>query len=327
MMADLARLVHDLLAKARATAGDAVGGGGVAAGVPVGVWAGFADLGQGKGLEMLHRLAEAGVDRVVFTPCNDATKSFWKWQPARSRILRGMVAAGDLGLDVWLGPWVRCDPAFMDRVGQEMRALADDGGACGFELDAEGSWEVTAKAMASQHRISVAAAVQQAVDAYMQHTRASEQIGATVLYWRRPAGNALIRLPVVTECVVQAYSIWLDGTSRKARSTHAAAFQPGTLQRTAWANYERFKADHSVSVLGTGLGWWDQDREKAPVSLRLPEAVGFRRASEACLQLGVDRVMGWAGHLWDDATAEEADNLDHVLREIKYLTSGGDGDG
>ena len=325
-MMDLLRLIHQSLqaaiGKAHAVAGDAR-----PAGVPVGVWAGFSDLGQGQGLEMLHRLAEAGVDRVVFTPTNDATASTWKWQPSRARILRGMVAARDLGLDVWLGPWVRCDPDFMDRVGAELRALADDGGARGFELDAEGSFEVTARAMARQQGCSIADAVQQAVGAFVKHTRPGEDIGATVLYWRRPAGNALIRLPVVTECVVQAYSVWLRGGSRKAQSTHASAFQPGTLQDTAYANYVRFKADHSVQVLATGLGWWAQDRSGAPASMRITEAEGFRLASDACLHLGVDRVMGWACHLWDSGTGVEASNLDHVLAEIRYLTSGGGGHG
>ena len=43
--------------------------------LPVSVWAGFADVGRGRGREVLEMLAEAGVSRVIFTPTNDAAST------------------------------------------------------------------------------------------------------------------------------------------------------------------------------------------------------------------------------------------------------------
>ena len=54
--------------------------------LPVGVWAGFADLGKGSGHDLLCQLADAGCTKVVFTPTNDAASSAYKWQPPRAQI-------------------------------------------------------------------------------------------------------------------------------------------------------------------------------------------------------------------------------------------------
>jgi len=89
--------------------------------LPVSVWAGFADLGRGRGHDVLEMLAEAGIGRVIFTPTNDAASSSFDWQPRRSQLVRGIRAAKALSLEVYLGPWVRCDKQFLSETGARRR--------------------------------------------------------------------------------------------------------------------------------------------------------------------------------------------------------------
>jgi hypothetical protein len=290
--------------------------------LPVGVWAGFADLGKGSGHDLLCQLADAGVGKVVFTPTNDAASSAYKWQPPRAQIVRGLLAAKELGLEVWLGPWVRCDPLFLRSMGKQLRELADEvGGVDGWELDAEGSWEYTARSRGKRHPSGIAGAVADALGYLTEHLLDDEELGATVLYFNRPAGDALLRQPRVVSATVQAYSVWFPGSSSKAKATHTPQFQPGTLQERAWEHYSKFKTERSLERLEMGLGWWAQDRARAPASMRLSKGEAFRKASEACLALGCDGVMGWACHLWDSETkASEREYRDLVLREVRYLS-------
>jgi hypothetical protein len=147
--------------------------------LPVSVWAGFADVGRGRGREVLGLLAEAGVSRVIFTPTNDAASTRWKWQPSRAQIVRGILAAKELSLEVWLGPWVRCSKPFLDEVGQQLRELADEvGGVDGWELDAEGSWEVTARSAGNRHPGGIAGAVEENLHYLTQHMLEREMLGA-----------------------------------------------------------------------------------------------------------------------------------------------------
>lgn len=282
--------------------------------LPVSVWAGFSNLASPSGRELLTELFDAGARRIVFTPTNDASSSVWRWQPSRARLAKSIEAAKGLGFAVELGPWCRADVNFMDTAGRMLRELADDvEGVDGFELDCEGSFEVTAK----RDKLGIKHAVDASVQAFRQHMRPEESLSATVLYFRRPAGNYLLRSPVanIRRVVVQAYSVWL-----KKASTHTKAFQPGTLQDTAWSNYLRFKEEHDIDQLVMGLGWWAQDRRHAPAALRLSRAEGFRRASRACLELGSDGVSGWACHLFDGDSALEKSRRALVMNEIRYLT-------
>ena len=290
--------------------------------LPVSVWAGFADLGRGRGHDVLEMLAEAGVGRVIFTPTNDAASSSFDWQPRRSQLVRGIRAAKALSLEVWLGPWVRCDKQFLTETGMQLRELAEEvGGVDGWELDAEGSWEVTARNRGKSHKRGVKGAVSECLPYLTQHMTPEEHLSATVLYFNRPAGDALLREERVTAATIQAYSIWLQGQSAKASSTHKSGFQPGTLQEKAWSNYWRFKRERQLHTLEMGLGWWAQDRRKAPPSMQLSKAAAFRKASDACLRLGADGVCGWAVHLWDSPTKKgEREYLDLVLDEVRYLS-------
>lgn len=290
--------------------------------LPVSVWAGFADLGRGAGRELLEQLVDAGVGRVIFTPTNDAASSSYRWQPSRAQLVRGLVAAKELGVKVWLGPWVRCDNLFMRSVGKELRSLADDvGGVDGWELDAEGSWEYTARSRGRRHPAGISGAVSDSLAYLVEHMTDEEKLGATVLYFNRPGGDALLREPRVKSAVVQAYSVWFPGSSSKAKATHTGGFQPGILQERAWTNYRKFKKERSLERLEMGLGWWSQDRSRAPASMRLTKADAFRKASDACLRLGADGVVGWACHLWDSPTKQgEQEYRELVLREVRYLS-------
>lgn len=290
--------------------------------LPVSVWAGFADLGRGRGKDILSMLKEAGVSRVIFTPTNDAASRTFKWQPSRSQLVRGLETAKAMGLEVWLGPWVRCDKEFLDETGRLLRELADEvGGVDGWELDAEGSWEVTAKGLGRKHPDGIPGAVADCLPHLTQHMTSKELLSVTLLYFNRPGGDALLRMPQVTSATIQAYSVWFGGNSPKAQATHKSNFQPGTLQNIAWDNYQKFKEDRKLVSLEMGLGWWSQDRSNAPASFRLTKKEAFRRASDACLHLGADGVCGWAMHLWDSPTkSSEKEYLELVLDEVRYLT-------
>ena len=320
MISDLMAWVHREIEDAKAQ--EMADGRTLERRLPVSVWAGFADLGRGRGREVLEMLVDAGVSRVIFTPTNDAASSRWRWQPSRDQIVRGIAAAKELHCEVWLGPWVRCDKSFLNHAGLQLRELADEvGGVDGWELDAEGSWEVTARSAGAQHAGGIAGAVEENLHHLTQHMTEREMLGATLLYFNRPGGDALLRQPQVTTATIQAYSVWLPGDSAKAKSTHKANFQPGELQKRAWKNYQRFKKDRDLVCLEMGLGWWAQDRTRAPGSLKMSKPEAFRRASDACLKLGADGVCGWAVHLWDSLTRpQERERLPLVLDEIRYLT-------
>lgn len=313
---DIARWVAGLLQ----SSGSAVQS--VSQGVPVSVWAGFADLGSATGVDLLKELKDAGADTIIFTPLNDASKRVWDWQPSRARILRGIDAAALLGFKVGVGPWARCDARFMDSAGAQVAGLLKDAeGAVSFvELDCEGSWETTARRGARRHPDGLTGAVNDAVDAFRQHV-SDVPLTATVLYFRRPGGTALLKSvdADIRSVTVQAYSVWFNNNP----ATQADNFQPGVLQRRAFDNFKTFKAEHDIDELVMGLGWYSQDRSAAPAHLRLSKAEAFRRASEACLTLGCDRVSGWACHLFDGASAVERERRALVLREIRYLTTGG----
>ncbi len=295
--------------------------------LPVSVWVGFAKLGTARGAELLDMLARAGVQRLIFTPTNSAAAADWRWQPARRVLVDGLRAAKERGFQVWLGPWIRCNRKFMRTCGVELARLsAEVGGVDGVELDAEGSFEYTARKAGRKHAGGIPGAVADAIAEFEEHRANLGELSATVLYFNRPAGNALIKLPSVTEVAVQAYSVFWSGKTAKARATQKANFQPGTLQRRAIANYEKFKTDHAVDRLVIGLGWYSQDRSTAPADLRISKKEAFRRASNACLSnSAVDGVNAWALHLWDQPNkATDAEYLQLALEEIRYLSNPAD---
>lgn len=290
--------------------------------VPVSVWVGFSDLGSIAGVDLLKQLKDAGADTIIFTPTNDASKRVWSWQPSRSRILRGIDAAALMGFRVGVGPWARCDSRFMSDAGRQIAGLLKSAeGAVSFvELDCEGSWETTARRRSRRHPEGMTGAVDEAVDAFRQHVP-DIPLTATVLYFRRPGGSALLKSPKadIRSVSVQAYSVWFENNP----ATQADNFQPGVLQRRAFENFKGFKDAHDIDEMVMGLGWYSQDRSAAPAHLRLSKAEAFRRASDACLTLGCDRVSGWACHLFDGTSAVERQRRELVLKEIKYLTTGG----
>ena len=174
-------------------------------------------------------LADAGVKRVIFTPTNDATKDRWAWQPRRTQLVRGLLAAKELGLEVWLGPWVRCSKPFLDDVGRNLRILADEvGGVDGWELDAEGSWEVTARSAGRRHPGGIKGAVEENIHHLTQHMTERELLSATALYFNRPGCDALLRCP--QESYLRRYKptqCGLTVTQPKRRQPTSQTSSPG----------------------------------------------------------------------------------------------------
>lgn len=297
------------------------------------VWVGFTDVSQGRGLKALERLVEAGAQRVTFTPLNRAEGGGkWSWAFTPDHFERGIRTAKAMGLKVGLGPWVWAHERFMDTCGQQLASLTQRcGGVDYWELDAEGSFEVSAlSALRALRKTNPRATMQDVVDravaALTAHMPDGVQLEATVLYFNRPAGDALLSHPAVRSATVQAYSVWFPGQSAKARATHAANYQPGVLQERAWENYRRFKERKDLDELHMGVGWWAQDRTArtgTPVNLRLDKPEAFRRASRAAVELGCDGVSAWAMHLWDAGRGVEEERLELACRELRFLASGG----
>ena len=78
-------------------------------------------------------------------------------------------AAKELGLEV---AWAMGEvfKPFLDDVGRNLRILADEvGGVDGWELDAEGSWEVTARSAGEAPSWSIKGAVEENIHHLTQH--------------------------------------------------------------------------------------------------------------------------------------------------------------
>ena len=295
------------------------------------IWVGFADLTTKANRAKLERLVAAGVQRVTFTPINKAgAGGVWAQQYSMAHFVRGIMLCKELGLEVGLGPWVWCNERFMDSAGAQMAKLASSlprgwADIDYIELDAEGSFENSCTGMMKRAKLSADQAVALAMTSLLRHIPSHIPIEATVLYFNRRAGDALLRHPRIRSATVQAYSVWFPGNSTKAVATHAKNYQPGVLQQRAGANYLAFKRERALDELHFGLGWWAQKRGKqqgVPVELRMEQPEAFRRATLASLELGVDGIAGWAFHLWNDG-GEEAERLELVLRELAFIRDGG----
>lgn len=304
-------------------------------GLPVGIWGGFAR----PSVEQLRALKSAGCTSYTVNLNDAGARGRWEWSPARARTMETIERCLAEGFDVWLMPWVWCDAGFMARCAEECTAIvehfgrADDGRwrIRGIELDAEGSWEVSARSRAKMFG-GIPGAVAAAMLPFLDGIPDGLELAATLLYFNRPAGDALLRHvdrsgePVITEAVIQAYSVWLPHKP----GTHTPGFQPGTLQHTAFANYDQFKFERHIESLVFGLGWWAQERHgrSVPEALHLDRAEAIRKASDAILDLnaqdgvGIDGVKAWAMHLWDQPQrGREGIYWPLALREIEYLTS------
>ena len=283
-------------------------------------------MGWGQPSRMqLQDLFDAGCTEIVFNLNNAGGRGKWQWNPSRSRTVKQIEVCKDIGFEIALMPWVWAIPTFLTRCAFELHVLTDEvGGVSRWELDAEGSWEATFKArlnrpewqgLSRRQRADRLAAelVSQITDA-----QDGEELSVTLLYWQRIGGSALLKHPAVTHAVVQAYSVWLKGSTKKALSTHSKGFAPDTLQRTAVDNYDDLKFRGEIERLTIGLGWWSQTR---PSVWNMTEAEAIRRASNACLSLGVDGVSAWAIHLWDDVKKQqECMYWDLALKEMAYIS-------
>lgn len=304
------------------------------AALEVGVWGGFAR----PSVAQLQALVDAGCSSYTVNLNDAGGGGSWKWSPSKARTMETIERCLEVGLRVVLMPWVWCSAGFMRRCGEECAAIIqhfgkDESGhwrVSGIELDAEGSWEVSAKSRVVRHDGSYKAAVSKAMAPFLEVIPDGIHLAATLLYFKRAAGDALLRLrdgvgeSVISEAAIQAYSVWLPHKP----GTHTAGFQPGTLQRKAFENYDDFKFEREIDVLTFGLGWWAQERmgQEIPAQYRLGRQEAIRRASDAILEInagdgvGIDGVKAWAMHLWDGKGREEIYH-DLALEEIRYLTA------
>lgn len=286
----------------------------------VGFWAGFENLSKGRGLRLMQDARRAGASFVVFCPTNNASRSSWHWQPPRKALLAGMEAAAAEGLKVVAGPWARASVDFMAVAGKRIAGLFRDLGLePATEWDVEGSYEVTFRSHRKRYA-TTGEATRALVDAYLTPFKGEHgALSATLLYFNRPGGDALLRDPRVLEAMIQVYSVILGG--KKFKATAAPGFAPETLQIKGWDNYDDFKTSRDLSILGQGLGYFGQ-REKlnhrVPVALQMTNAEATVKARQVTLEYA-DKACMWAAH----TAARDERWRELFLRDIRFLASGG----
>jgi len=280
--------------------------------------------------EQLAELKEAGCDEVLFN-VNGTKAGPWQWYGGKAAILRGAETVASLGMTVGWMPWVWCNPSFMAECGDRLVELTKDfGGPVRlWQLDWEGSAETSARRYATHMGITLPEAVRQSLHELARRYAETNgvMLGATTLYFRRPAGDALLkwqqqvdgRTVRIEELLVQTYSIW----NPKKKSTHSPDYQPGILQRRGWDNYAGFQP--SLHELGLGLNSWMLDRSgpDVPVELRMTAAAAMHRAVEAALDVGAEQVGFWAGHLINSDSAVEKHRWELTLSAIRRLKGTG----
>ncbi len=287
----------------------------------VGLWAGFEDLSKPRGQRFVVDARDAGATFVVFTPTNDASKSSWRWQPPRKALRAGMEFCASEGLKVVAGPWARADVGFMAAAGKQIAQLfADLDLEPVTEWDVEGSYEVTFRGLLKRHGGDRGAATRALIDAYLKPFGDKHgDLSATLLYFNRPGGDALLRDPRIREAMIQVYSVILGG--KKFKATSGEGFQPDTLQRKGWDNYDDFKDARSIDVLGQGLGYFgarERLNPRIPVALQMSNAEACLKARAVTLEYA-DKACLWAAH----TAARDTGWRELFLRDVRFLASGG----
>lgn len=286
----------------------------------VGMWAGFEDLSAPRGRQLVLDAKAAGLRYVVFTPTNNAAKSTWAWQPAQRIIRAGMEFVASEGLRVVAGPWARASVEFMRVCGQRIAGLFRDLRLTPrSEWDVEGSYEVTFGALLRQFGGDARRATDALVKAYLEpFGDGHEELSATLLYFNRRGGDALLRHPLLRRAMIQVYSVILGGT--KFAATSSPGFQPGTLQRTGYHNYDAFLASRDLDHVGQGLGLFGERERlnpRIPVALRLDNAAAARKASRVTLEVAHEACI------WAASTLRQKAWRDIALSEMRFLSSGG----
>lgn len=281
------------------------------------VWVGWGDLTDDR----CKTLKEAGCDTLIFnlnSASPDRARS-WQWSPDIHNTIKYIETAQRNGMGVGWMPWVWADARFCDEMAQSLTWLRGEVGPPSLcELDAEASYEHSARAIEHRLKKTPGEIAAHTIDAAQSGVGEGVALAATVLWWRRRYGSALIRDPRIRRATIQAYTVWLLGNSAKAKATQSKAAQPGVMQRAAIENYLRFKFSNDLDTLLVGLGWWAQDR---PSVHQMTRQEAIRKASDACIREGVDGISAWALHLWDEPhKPRERGYWELALNELKYIT-------
>lgn len=281
------------------------------------VWVGWGDLTDDR----CKALKDAGCKQLIFnlnSASPDRARS-WQWNPDIHQTIKYIETAQRNGVSVGWMPWVWADARFCDEMERGLTWLRGEVGAPDLcELDAEASYEHTARVIEHRQKLSPSEIASRTIDAAQSGVGEGVPFAATVLWWRRRYGSALIRDPRIRRATIQAYTVWLLGESAKAKATQSKAARPGVMQAAAIDNYLRFKFSADLDTLLIGLGWWAQDR---PAVHQMTRAEAIRKASDACIREGVDGVSAWALHLWDEPQKpRERGYWELALNEIRYIT-------
>ena len=267
----------------------------------------------------MSEIAGAGCKEAILN-MNSATSRKWGWSPSRKVVMEQAKIAIDNGMTICLMPWVWCNLKTQKDAAKYMVELTNEIGlehVKRWELDAEGSWEVSAKSAAKSSGQTVRQVVSEAMKPIDAARPPSVEQSATVLYFQRPAGTWLIS-DHCESATIQAYSVWLrTGNKAKDTATHQPGFQPGTLQTRAWNNYAPvFERSPNLERFYMGLGMWAQNRNDAPASMKMPPGEAVRRATTRSLQVGSHGLAWWAAHLLD--SKRERLYYDLLLKEMEY---------
>lgn len=306
--------------------------------IVIACWLGWARFGR----DALWTLKDLGVKEVTVNVNSAAPKAgggAWAWSPAQGHVHTQIDDSLAVGLNVGVMPWMWWYRRFINAARVRLVELwrRYEGRVRRLQLNNEGSGEVSAKAEAQRLRMSIQQVVWEGVEELVEALDAAgglDLVSTSTLYWRRPAGSAIMRHPRVRRAVIEAYSTWLrTWNARKNAATHTPAFQPRTLQLTAWNNHDDFLFANDLDELFLGLPGWAQERDGAdalklhgdvPEHLRMGTAEAMRLASSTALDVGAHGVSYWAGHLWDDMTDEVERRYWHlVLDEIRWLDAQG----
>lgn len=282
----------------------------------------------------LQALRLAGCDEVILNVNTvDGGGRAWHWQNSKQAILERAQRVVESGMSVAWMPWMWAYPSFATEAGKRIAELdADLYARTGHrarlcQLDWEGHAEHSAAAIERSSGKPLAAVIDDCMTALCEHLPPHIILGITPLYFRRDAGDEVIRWSrkingrvwQVEELLPQAYSVWLRGNGRKERATHSPQYQPGILQQRCYNNYLPLR-DH-VQEIGIGLNSWALDRTypDVPPALRMDARTAMDKAVEECLRLGVQRVAFWALHLMDADNPVDRTRLALTCEAIKRI--------
>lgn len=281
------------------------------------VWVGWGELTDWR----CEALRHAGCETLIFN-LNSASPSraqAWEWNPDIHQTIEYIEMAYRHGFKIGWMPWMWASERFLEQMERNLAWLVTEVGPPDLcELDCEGSYRVSADAVEKRDGLTPEQIATRTIDAAQSSVGHGVDLAATILWWKQRHGIAILKDPRIRRATIQAYTVWLLGNSKKAKSTQTQAAQPGVMQSAAIDNYLKFKFSNDLDTLLIGLGWWAQDR---PSVHQMTRSEAIRKASDACIEGGVDGISAWALHLWDEPEKpRERGYWELALEELRYIT-------